>query len=434
MSAWSEYRLRVALLGCGVVGSELVRRLHANAPDLAARVGAPFELVGIAVRDPSRARDLPVDAALFTADAKGLVARSDVDIVVELIGGLEPARELVLAALEGGKSVVTANKALLAADGAALHAAAAHSATDLYYEASVAGGIPLLRPLADSLAGDRLNRVLGIVNGTTNFILSRMEETGASFEAALAEATALGYAEADPSADIDGHDAAAKAAILAGIAFHTRVTVGDVHREGIADVTAADIVSARAMRRVVKLLAICERGPDGISVRVHPAMIPVTHPLANVREAFNAVFVEGDAVGELMFYGRGAGGAPTASAVLGDLVAVGRNRLSGSRGAGESAYADLPVRPMSDTRTRYHVRLDVAEQPGVLAEVAGAFAAQQVSIQTVHQEGREGDATLDLVTHEASDGSLASTVAWLRGLDVVRAVTGVMRVEGGDPL
>jgi len=424
--------LKVALLGCGVVGSQVVNLLHEHAEDLAARIGAPLEIAGIAVRVPGKKRDLPVDPALFTADAAGLVAREDIDVVVEVIGGIEPARTLLLAALDGGKSVVTANKALLATDGASLYDAAARNSADLYYEASVAGGIPLLRPLKESLAGERLHRVLGIVNGTTNYILSRMDETGASFAEALDEATALGYAEADPSADIEGFDAAAKAAILASIAFHTRVTVADVHREGITDVTSADIASARAMGRVVKLLAICERHADGISVRVHPAMIPLSHPLAGVREAFNAVFVEGQAVGQLMFYGRGAGGAPTASAVLGDIVAVGRNRLSGSRGAGESAYAALPVRPMGETRTRYHVSLDVADVPGVLAEVAGAFAAQDVSIRTVRQEGHGADATLVLVTHEAPDEALARTVGWLRGLDVVRAVTSVMRVEGGE--
>ncbi|HVF19939.1 MAG TPA: homoserine dehydrogenase [Mycobacteriales bacterium] len=432
MSAPSDHPLRIALLGCGAVGSEIVKLIHSHDDDLAARIGARIEIKGIAVRVPGKRRDLPVDASLFTADAMSLVTRDDVDIVVEVIGGIEPARSLLLAAIATGKSVVTANKALLASDGAALYDAAARNATDLYYEASVAGGIPLIRPIKESLAGDRLTRVLGIVNGTTNFILSRMDETGASFAEALGEATSLGYAEADPSADIEGFDAAAKAAILASIAFHTRVVVGDVYREGITEVTAADIASARAMNRVVKLLAICERTDDGVSVRVHPAMIPLSHPLANVREAFNAVFIEGEAVGQLMFYGRGAGGAPTASAVLGDIVAVGRNHLSGSRGAGESAYADLPVRPMGLTRTRYHVSLDVADMPGVLAEVAGAFAAQDVSIQTVRQEGHGDDATLVLVTHEAPDEALARTVGWLRGLDVVRAVTSVMRVEGGE--
>ena len=425
--------VRVALLGCGVVGSQVVTQLVAHADDLAARVGAPVELAGIAVRRPALRRDLPVDAALFTTDATGLVSRDDVDVVVEVIGGIEPARSLILASFAAGKSVITANKALLASDGATIHDAAAQAGADLYFEASVAGGIPLLRPLKESLAGDRLYRVLDIVNGTTNFILSRMEETGASFAEALDEASALGYAEADPSADIEGFDAAAKAAILASIAFHTRVTVKDVHREGIADVTAGDIASARAMGHVVKLLAICERADGGVAVRVHPAMIPVSHPLASVREAFNAVFVEGENVGQLMFYGRGAGGAPTASAVLGDLVAVARHRVEGTRGAGESAYAALRVRPMGDTVTRYHVSLDVADKPGVLASVATAFADHEVSIRTVRQEGHGDDATLVLVTHRATDAALAATVDTLRRLDSVRAVASVMRVEGGDP-
>ena len=421
--------LRVALLGCGVVGTEVVRLLHEQGDDLASRVGVPLELAGIAVRRPQLRRDLDVPAELFTTDAEALVARDDVDIVVEVIGGIEPARTLLLRAFEHGRPVVTANKALLASDGAAVHDAAATAGVDLYFEASVAGGIPLLRPLKESLAGERLSRVLGIVNGTTNFILTRMDETGASFAEALDEATALGYAEADPSADVEGFDAAAKAAILASIAFHTRVTVEDVHREGIVDVTAADIASAKAMGRVVKLLAICARDGDGVSVRVHPAMIPATHPLASVREAFNAVFVEGDAVGQLMFYGRGAGGAPTASAVLGDVVAVARNLQSGSRGAGESAYADLRPLPMGEVRTRYHVNLDVADKAGVLAAVATAFADNDVSIGTVRQEGHGDDATLVLVTHTATDDALRRTVERLRSLDVVRAVASVMRVE-----
>jgi homoserine dehydrogenase len=316
--------VRVALLGCGTVGGQVVRLLRAQADDLAARVGAPLELAGVAVRRPERHADVP--AGLLTTDAEGLVERPDVDVVVEVIGGIEPARSLLLAAMKSGKSVVTANKALLAEDGATLHACARDSGVDLYYEASVAGAIPLLRPLRESLAGDRITRLIGIVNGTTNYVLSRMDATGAGFAEALEEATALGYAEADPTADIDGFDAAAKAAILAGLAFHTRVTASDVHREGIADVTAADVAAARAMGRTVKLLAICDRDPhDGsVGVRVHPAMIPLSHPLASVGDAYNAVFVEGEAAGPLMFYGRGAGGAPTASAVLGDLVAVAR--------------------------------------------------------------------------------------------------------------
>ena len=426
--------LKVALLGCGVVGSEVVRLLHDHHDDIVSRVGAHVELAGIAVRRAGRHRDLPVDPSLFTSDAAALVARPDVDVVVEVIGGIEPARTLLLTALRRGASVVTANKALLAEDGPTLYAAARENGADLYYEASVAGAIPLLRPLRESLAGDRIRRVLGIVNGTTNYVLSRMHETGASFTEALDEATALGYAEADPTADVDGFDAAAKAAILASLAFHTRVTAADVHREGISDVTAADVASARAMGCVVKLLAIAERGYDergeSVGVRVHPAMIPSSHPLASVGDAYNAVFVEAEAAGQLMFYGRGAGGSPTASAVLGDLVAVCRHRLAGSRGVGESAYADLRVRPMGETITRYHVNLDVADKAGVLAAVANAFAAHDVSIQTVRQEGHGDDASLVLVTHSATDEALNRTVEELRSLDAVRAVASVMRVEG----
>jgi homoserine dehydrogenase len=434
MTELSGKTIKVALLGCGVVGSEVVRLLHDHADDITSRVGATVELAGIAVRRPGRVRDLPVDPALFTTDAAGLVARQDIDVVVEVIGGIEPARTLLLAALRRGASVVTANKALLAEDGPTLYGAAREHGADLYYEASVAGAIPLLRPLRESLAGDRIRRVLGIVNGTTNFVLSRMHETGAGFTEALDEATALGYAEADPTADVDGFDAAAKAAILASLAFHTRVTAADVHREGISDVTAADVASARAMGCVVKLLAIAERGYDdrgeSVGVRVHPAMIPASHPLASVGDAYNAVFVEAEAAGQLMFYGRGAGGSPTASAVLGDLVAVCRNRLAGSRGVGESAYADLRVRPMGETVTRYHVNLDVADKAGVLAAVAQAFAAHDVSIQTVRQEGHGDDASLVLVTHAATDAALTRTVEELRSLDAVRAVASVMRVEG----
>jgi homoserine dehydrogenase len=332
--------------------------------------------------------------------------------------------------MKAGKSVVTANKALLAEDGASLHAVARDTGVDLYFEAAVAGAIPLVRPLRESLVGDRVTTVLGIVNGTTNYVLSRMDETGASFGEALEEASALGYAEADPTADIDGFDAAAKAAILAGLAFHTRVTAADVYREGISEVTTADIASAKSMGCVVKLLAICERTDDSVGVRVHPAMIPRTHPLASVGGAFNAVFVRGEAAGELMFYGQGAGGAPTASAVLGDLVAVARNRVTNGRGAGESAYADLRIRSMGETHTRYHVSLDVRDRAGVLASVAHAFAENDVSISTVRQEGRGDDATLVLVSHVATDAALSRTIDDLRELDVVREVASVMRVEG----
>jgi homoserine dehydrogenase len=422
--------LKIALLGCGTVGAEVAQRLGAHGPELAARAGASLELAGIAVRDPNRRRT-GLDPALFTADGSALVGRPDVDIVVELIGGIEPARSLLLAAMERGASVVTANKALLATHGPQLYEAAEKHGVDLYFEASVAGAIPLLRPLRESLAGDRIRRVLGIVNGTTNFILTRMDETGADFATALAEATVLGYAEADPTADVAGHDAAAKAAILASLAFHTRVGVADVYRAGITAVSAADVASAKDMGNVIKMLAICELSADeqAVSVRVHPAMIPRTHPLAGVREAFNAVFVEADAAGQLMFYGRGAGGAPTASAVLGDIVAVARHRVGQGRGVGESAYAQLAIRPIGECVTQYYVHLDVTDKAGVLAQVAAVFAANGVSISTVRQDGHGAEASLVIVTHSATEAALAATVGYLRGVDVVREISSVLRVE-----
>jgi homoserine dehydrogenase len=461
--------MKIALLGCGVVGTEVVRLLHEQSDDLAARVGEPLELAGIAVRRLDRRRP-GVPAELLTTDSTGLVTRDDVDIVVEVIGGIEPSRSLLLDSMKSGKSVVTANKALLAEDGATLFGAAREFGADIYYEASVAGAIPLLRSLRESLAGDHVHRVMGIVNGTTNYILDRMDSSGAGFSDALDEAQALGYAEADPTADLEGFDAAAKAAILAQLAFHTRVTAADVHREGITDVSSADVASARAMGCVVKLLAICERMPvrngrpepeqvgletgrehpgqagpgdrpetagrdrngRGVSVRVHPVMIPRTHPLASVREAYNAVFVEAASAGSLMFYGAGAGGAPTASAVLGDIVAVARNRVNATRGPAESTYADLPVLPMGDTITRYHVALDVADRSGVLASVAEVFADHDVSIRAVRQEGHGERAQLVIVTHRAPDAALAATVEGLRALEVVRAVASVMRVEGDE--
>jgi homoserine dehydrogenase len=423
--------LRVALLGCGTVGSEVFRLLGEQATDLAARVGAPLQVAGVAVRDPDgRARDAGVGGDLVTTDAMTLVTRPDVDIVVEMIGGIEPARALLLAAMRTGKSVVTANKALLGTDGAAMHAAAREHGADLFYEAAVAGAIPLLRALRESLAGDAVRRVLGIVNGTTNYILDRMDSSGTEFGDALKEAQALGYAEADPTADVGGYDAAAKAAILASLAFHTRVSAGDVYRQGITAVTAADIEGARVLGCVVKLLAICERSSDGISVRVHPAMISREHPLASVRGVYNAVFVEAESAGRLMFYGAGAGGGPTASAVLGDLVVVARNRVAGIQGPDAPTYAELPVLPMSEAMTRYHVALDVADRPGVLAPVAEAFARHDVSIQAVRQEGHGDEAYLVIVTHTARESALAATVADLSAMEAVRAVDSVLRVEG----
>lgn len=431
--------LRVALLGCGVVGSAVARRLVEHADDLTARVGVPLEIVGIAVRRAGRDRsDVPVDPSLFTTEAADLVTRAD--IVVETVGGIDPARELLLSAMAHGASVVTANKALLAEDGPTLYAAADAAGVDLYYEAAVAGAIPLLRPIRESLAGDDVRKILGIVNGTTNFVLDKMDSTGAGFAETVAQAQALGYAEADPTADVEGFDAAAKAAILASLAFHTRVAGRDVHREGITEVTASDIAAAKEMDCVVKLLAIAEKAStddgEGISVRVHPVMIPRSHPLASVREAFNAVFVEASAAGQLMFYGRGAGGDPTSSAVLGDLVAVARHKVNGSRGPGESAYADLPVLDFGQSWTRYHISLDVEDRPGVLAQVATAFASHDVSIETVRQrvvtdpDSGGPRAELIVVTHRASEAALNATVETLSELDSVADVVSVMRVEG----
>lgn len=431
--------IRVAMLGCGTVGAQVVRLIDEQADDLAARVGARVEVVGVAVRRPHRHPDL---GDLLTTDAEGLISRREVDVVVEVIGGIEPARTLLLAALKAGKPVVTANKALLAEDGATLAEAADAAGTDLYYEASVAGAIPLLRPLRESLAGDRITRVAGIVNGTTNYILSAMAASGASYADALEEATRLGYAEADPSADVDGYDAASKAAILATLAFHTRVTANDVHCEGMRTVSAADIAAADELGCVIKLLAICERcDGDSVSARVYPAMIPRSHPLASVDGAYNAVFVEAEAAGQLMFYGQGAGGAPTASAVLGDLVAAARNRVVGGRGPRESAYARLPVRPIGEVNTRYHVSLRVADRAGVLATIAGEFARHGVSIAAVRQtgggigpEGLDGagvgtEARLVVVTHTAGGSALARCVDDLTGLDAVLGVDSVVRVE-----
>lgn len=428
----SSRTLKVGMLGCGTVGSAVAQLLTEHADDLAARVGARLELAAVGVRDLSKSR-AHVNRSIVTDDLEGLVRREDIDLVIEVMGGIEPARSLLLTAMANGKSVVTANKTLLAEDGIALYDAAEKHKVDLYYEAAVAGAIPLLRPIRESMAGDQIVRVLGIVNGTTNYILTRMDEAEVSFEDALKEATELGYAEADPTADIEGFDAAAKAAILAGLAFHSRVTALDVYREGISHITAEDIVSAKAMNHVVKLLAIAElTADDRISVRVHPVLLPRNHPLAAVREAFNAVFVEARAAGELMFYGRGAGGIPTASAVLGDLVAVARHRVFGGLGSRESDYAGRKIAGVGEALTRYHIRLDVADRPGVLAAVAQSFAQNEVSIQTVRQAGHGNDAELVVVTHTAVESALAATVTQLRSMDIVRNVASVMRVEGGS--
>jgi homoserine dehydrogenase len=432
--------LRVALLGCGVVGTAVVRRLLSHADDYASRVGRPLQIVGIAVRTEGVDRsDVGVDVDVFTTDAASLVARAD--IVIELMGGIEPARTLILSALEHGAAVVTANKALMAEDGPTLHEAARRAGVDLFYEAAVAGAIPLVRPLVESLAGDKVHRITGIVNGTTNYVLDQMDRAGADFDEALKQAQALGYAEADPTADIESHDAAAKAAILASLAFHTRVSASQVHREGITAVTREDVREARELDCVIKPLAICERiedasGAVAVSARVYPAMVPRTHPLASVHDAFNAVFIEAAAAGELMFYGQGAGGDPTASAVLGDVIAAARHAVTGGRSPGESTYADLPVLPLDSVQTRYHISLDVADLPGVLAGIAAVFSEHGVSLESVRQRlvsGGEGEqrANLVVVTHRAPDAALSATVEALAADPAVHRLRSVIRVEGG---
>ena len=436
MTSESAHRaIGVAVLGLGNVGSEVVRIIREQAEELEARVGAPLELRGVAVRRIGSDRGIPEE--LQTTDAESLVGRDDVDIVVEVIGGIELPRKLILSSLNSGKSVVTANKALLADHTGELAEAAEANSVDLYFEAAVAGAIPVIRPLTQTLAGDRVNKVAGIVNGTTNFILSAMDETGADYEETLAEAGRLGYAEADPTADVEGYDAAAKAAILASIAFHTRVTAADVYREGISTITSADLASAKALDCTIKLLSICERivtpkGKERISARVYPALVPLSHPLASVNGAFNAVVVEAENAGRLMFYGQGAGGAPTASAVMGDLVMAARNKVHGGRGPRESKYAKLKVAPMGDILTRYYVNMEVADKEGVLSAVAAEFAKHGVSISVVRQEGAGAGARLVVVTHVATDAALSETVAALNELEFVTAVTSVLRLEGTE--
>jgi len=422
--------LKVGMLGCGVVGSQIARLLVENKSDLTSRAGANLELVKVAVKNVKAKRE-GISSSLLTDDAKSIVNDPEIDLIIEVIGGISPAKELILTAIKNGKSVVTANKALLAQSGAELYAAADNANVDLYYEAAVAGAIPILRPLRESLVGDQVLRIMGIVNGTTNYILTKMDESGTAFEDALKQAQALGFAEADPTADVEAIDAASKAAILAGLAFHSRVSDADVYREGITKITATDVKVAKAMDMVIKLLAIAELTPDGeISVRVHPVLISRTHPLASVRESFNAVFVEAKSAGQLMFYGKGAGGEPTASAILGDLVAVARHKVSGGIGPKESDYADLKIAKIGQTNTRYLIRLNVADKPGVLESVAHVFASHGVSIQTVRQTGAGDKAELIVMTHSSTEAALSETVKDLRKLAAVTDVASVLRVEG----
>ena len=424
--------IRVGLLGCGHVGSALVRLMDDHAPIIEARAGAKLEITRVAVRNLAKERDVELPHERFTHDAEEVVTDPSVDVVVEVIGGIEPARSLILAALERGKPVITANKELLANFGRELFTAAEDRGVDLLFEASVCGGIPLIRPLRESLAGDRIRRIMGIVNGTTNFVLTRMTESGSSFMEALAEAQTLGYAERDPTADVEGYDAAAKAAIIASIAFGTQVVAGDVYREGIADLTAQDIDSARDLGYVVKLLAIAEDVDGEVAVRVHPAMVPVRHPLASVKDSFNAVFIQADAVGDLMLYGRGAGGMPTASAVLGDLIDAAKNLAGGGRGATMGAVARKRIRPIDEMRSQFYVLVEVADRPGVLAAIASAFGAHGVSIKSMQQVGIAEEARLIFVTHKAKERDLEATMHDVRALDVVHKVGSILRVVGED--
>ena len=429
----TDRSFKVALLGAGTVGSQVARILTDDADELASRIGARPELIGIAVRDTSAPRETSVDPSLYTTDAEALIDAADV--VIELTGGIEPARTRILRALAGGAAVVTGNKALLAKHGTELQHAANASGVQLSYEAAVAGAIPILRPLRDSLAGDRITRVLGIMNGTTNYILDAMDSTGAQFDDALADAQRLGYAEADPTADVEGHDAAAKAAIVASLAFHSEFSIDDVHCEGIRDVSADDVAAAKADGYVIKLLAVCELEGEGVNIRVHPTLISRKHPLASVREAYNAVFVESRDAGELMFYGPGAGGAPTASAVMGDFVTLSRRMVLGGPAVPDFSHRELPPTSLSRVVSRYTVGLHVKDKLGVLARIAQVFADHGISIQTMHQtkhpEHAEGEpeTTIRIVTHRTTDERLEGTLAEISALPTVDRVSSIIRVE-----
>jgi homoserine dehydrogenase len=419
--------VRVGLLGCGHVGAALARLLVEDGDAIAARTGLRLELATVAVRNLSRERTVDLPPGVLTTDAHAVVGDPGIDVVVEVIGGIEPARGLILQALKGGKPVVTANKELLANVGSELFEAASAGGVDLLFEAAVCGGIPLIRPLRESLAGERIRRIMGIVNGTTNYVLTKME-SGASYHEALAEAQRLGYAERDPTADVEGYDAAAKAAILASVAFGSRVVAGDVYREGIADVSVDDINFARSLGYVIKLLAVIEKTDAGqVAVRVHPAMIPATHPLASVRDSFNAVFIEGDAVGELMLLGRGAGGMPTASAVLGDLLDAAHNLRSGGPGRTIS-LREASIFPIDELRSEYYLTIDVADRPGVLHAVSGVLGDHDVSIRLMEQVGLGAEARLVIILHPALERDVQACLHDLRQLDVVDRTGGLLRV------
>jgi homoserine dehydrogenase len=423
--------LTIGLLGCGTVGGALVDLLDARRATITARTGVELRIGAIAVRDTAKHQDRLADPSLLTTDTAAVVADPEVDIVVELIGGTDPALTLVRTALENGKPVITGNKELLAAHGPELYAVAAEHGVDLLFEAAVAGGIPLIRPLRESLVGEDISRVMGIINGTTNYILTKMSQEGADYADALADAQALGYAEADPTADVEGYDAGAKAAIIASIVFGVDVRSSDVQHEGISSITAADIDTAKRLGYVIKALAVIERADGEVAVRVHPAMVPTVHPLANVNDSFNAVFVEGATVGDLMFYGRGAGGGPTASAVLGDLVDAAVNVANGAA-ARLSITEKATLRSVDELSSQYYLTMVVSDEPGVLAQVATVFGTHGVSIQVMEQSGTGGDAELCLILHETTEAALHATLDELDGLNVVRGIGSVIRLVSDD--
>ncbi|HCH80563.1 MAG TPA: homoserine dehydrogenase [Acidimicrobiaceae bacterium] len=421
----------IGLLGCGTVGGALVDLLDARRATITARTGVELRIGAIAVRDTAKHQDRLADPSLLTTDSAAVVADPEVDIVIELIGGTDPALTLVRTALENGKPVITGNKELLAAHGPELYAVAAEHGVDLLFEAAVAGGIPLIRPLRESLVGEDISRVMGIINGTTNYILTKMSQEGADYADALADAQALGYAEADPTADVEGYDAGAKAAIIASIVFGVDVRSSDVQHEGISSITAADIDTAKRLGYVIKALAVIERADGEVAVRVHPAMVPTGHPLANVNDSFNAVFVEGATVGDLMFYGRGAGGGPTASAVLGDLVDAAVNVANGAA-ARLSITEKARLRSVDELSSQFYLTMVVSDEPGVLAQVATVFGIHGVSIQVMEQSGTGGDAELCLILHETTEAALHATLDELNGLDVVRGIGSVIRLVSDD--
>jgi homoserine dehydrogenase len=423
--------VRIGVLGCGNVGAAFVDLVRRQQATVETRTGVRLEIGAIAVRNLSRPRDVELPEGILTRDSFAVVSDPAIDLVVEMIGGIEPARELISTAIKHGKPVVTANKELLANVGTELYALADESGVDLLFEAAVAGGIPIIRALRESLRGEPVRRVMGIINGTTNFILTKMAEDGADYSVALAEAQALGFAERDPTADVEGYDAGAKAAIMATIAFGAKVVAGDVYHEGISRITAHHIVMAKRLGYVVKLLGIAEIDePTGeVAVRVHPAMVPLHHPLASVRDSYNAVFVEGAAVGSLMFYGRGAGGGPTASAVLGDVVDAATNLLKRTHGS-LGSFSRARIRPIDETSAEYLLNLEVDDRPGVLHAVTGVFARNDVSIRAAEQEGNGPEARLVFITHEARESAVQATVRELRDLPSVRQVGSLLRVIG----